>query len=140
MKELFRTEGKENRKIPLAVRMSPEKIDATYRMYGASDRTDSNDYTGCMGLGSKTPFCYYTKTFTVDSWYNGIHYTYACFLNEDGMPQISLMSKEPSNEHVSILKAPWKRIYTTNYDDLIEMSARKNEEFDSFHLIAPSCC
>ncbi len=27
-------------------------------------------------------------------------------------------------EHKNILKVPWKRIYTTNYDDLIEMSAR----------------
>lgn len=78
------------------VGMSPEKVDNTYRNYGASDRNESNNFTGCMGLGSKTPFCYHTRTFTVDSWHNGIHYTYACYLNEDGMPQISKMSEKPS--------------------------------------------
>jgi len=81
------------------VGMSPDKVDNIYRKYGASDRNESNDFTGCMGLGSKTPFCYYTKTFTVDSWYDGLHYQYACFLNEDGMPEIANMVEgEPSNE------------------------------------------
>ncbi len=36
--------------------------------------------------------------------------------------------KEPQEEHISILKLPWKRIYTTNYDDLVEISSRKNNK------------
>lgn len=87
--------------------MSPEKVDNIYRKYGASDRNESNDFTGCMGLGSKTPFCYHTKTFTVDSWWDGKHYQYACFLNEDGMPEIAKMvdgeeSDEPSGVKVTL--------------------------------------
>lgn len=87
--------------------MSPDKVDNIYRKYGASDRNESNDFTGCMGLGSKTPFCYHTKTFTVDSWWNGMHYQYACFLNEDGMPEIAKMvdgveSDEPSGVKVTL--------------------------------------
>lgn len=82
--------------------MSPDKVNNIYRNYGASDRSESNDFTGCMGLGSKTPFCYHTKTFTVDSWYNGVHYQYACFLNEDGMPQIAKMTEELSDEHSGV--------------------------------------
>lgn len=37
--------------------------------------------------------------------------------------------KEAHSEHNSILKVPWKRIYTTNYDDLIEISARNNNNY-----------
>jgi len=82
--------------------MSPEKVDEVYRNYGKSDRNESNEFTGCMGLGSKTPFCYNTKTFTVDSWHSGMHYAYACFLDEDGMPQISMVAEEPSDEHSGV--------------------------------------
>lgn len=82
--------------------MSPEKVDNIYRNYGASDRNESNDFTGCMGLGSKTPFCYHTKTFTVDVWHNSIHYQYACFLNDEGMPQIAKMVEELSNERSGV--------------------------------------
>ena len=32
--------------------------------------------------------------------------------------------KEVKDEHKWIMRIPWKRIYTTNYDDLIEQSAR----------------
>ncbi len=32
--------------------------------------------------------------------------------------------KEAKEEHKSIMKAPWKRVYTTNYDDLVELAAR----------------
>ncbi len=33
---------------------------------------------------------------------------------------------KPHNVHVDIMRIDWKRVYTTNYDDLIEMSARQN--------------
>jgi hypothetical protein len=32
--------------------------------------------------------------------------------------------KSPHTDHESIMKVPWKRVYTTNYDDLIEVSGR----------------
>ena len=82
--------------------MSPDKVENVYKNYGASDRRDSNDFCGCKGLGSKTPFCYYTQSFTVDNWYDGIHYQYACFLDEDGMPQLALMTEEPSDEPLGV--------------------------------------
>ena len=34
--------------------------------------------------------------------------------------------KKPESHHVSILGIPWQRIYTTNYDDLLERSAVEN--------------
>jgi hypothetical protein len=32
--------------------------------------------------------------------------------------------KQPQADHESIMRVPWKRVYTTNYDDLIEISGR----------------
>lgn len=34
--------------------------------------------------------------------------------------------KEVSSNHKQILAVPWKRIYTTNYDDVIEIAGREN--------------
>lgn len=34
--------------------------------------------------------------------------------------------KKPAAHHVSIMGVPWQRIYTTNYDDLLERSATEN--------------
>ena len=43
--------------------------------------------------------------------------------------------KEPLPEHISIVSLPWKRFYTTNYDDLIEESAKKNgDRINSYDL------
>lgn len=78
--------------------MSSERIDLIYRHYGGSDRTESNDFTGGMGLGSKTPFCYHTRSFTVDSWYDGTHICYSCYIGEDGIPNIAKMSEAKSDE------------------------------------------
>lgn len=34
--------------------------------------------------------------------------------------------QEANDEHKTLMKIPWRRIYTTNYDDLVEISARSN--------------
>src|SRR5690606_19308446 len=48
--------------------LSEDKIEKIYSTFFASDKEDSNDYVGCLGLGSKTPFCYNTRSFIVESW------------------------------------------------------------------------
>jgi len=78
--------------------LSPEQIKEVYTIYGESTKEDSNDAIGCLGLGSKTPFCYNTRSCTVNSWYDGIHYIYTAYLNEEGMPVLSKLSEEPSTE------------------------------------------
>lgn len=61
--------------------------DAIYTTFFDSDKVDSDDFTGCLGLGSKSPFAY-TDLFFVESCYNGKKYIYNCFLNEGGEPSI----------------------------------------------------
>ena len=36
--------------------MSKHELETTYTTYFDSNKTHSNDFVGCMGLGSKTPF------------------------------------------------------------------------------------
>ena len=53
------------------VGMDAQEIEELYSTYGASTKTDSNKFVGCLGLGSKSPFAY-TDNFTVVSRKNTI--------------------------------------------------------------------
>ena len=77
--------------------MSPEQLERMYRTYGASDKTDSNDYQGCMGLGSKSPFAY-TRMFTTTSYYNGRKYVYVNAKDDEDVPTLNRMLVEDTNE------------------------------------------
>lgn len=77
--------------------LSPEQVQTIYTTYFASTRTDSNDYVGALGLGSKSPFAY-TDQFTITSYWNGVAYTYSAFKNETGEPTIALLSEDPTDE------------------------------------------
>lgn len=77
--------------------ISPDNIFNIYTKYFESDKTDSNELTGCLGLGSKSPFAY-TDSFTVTSYYNGKQYTYSAFISANGYPSITLMGEQDTNE------------------------------------------
>lgn len=77
--------------------MSKDKIEHLYSTYFESDKTDSNDLTGCLGLGSKSPFAY-TDNFTVTSYYNGKEYVYSVFFNASGYPSLTLMGEKDTQE------------------------------------------
>ena len=68
-----------------------------YTTYFRSDKTDSNDAVGCLGLGSKSPFAY-TDQFLVESFYNGTHYTFSSYKGDTGEPVFSLLDEKPTDE------------------------------------------
>tara|TARA_R110002020_G_scaffold194354_4_gene395079 strand:+ start:1976 stop:4078 length:2103 start_codon:yes stop_codon:yes gene_type:complete len=68
-----------------------------YTTYFRSDKTDTNDAVGCLGLGSKSPFAY-TDQFLVESFYNGTHYIFSSYKSETGEPVFSLLSQESTEE------------------------------------------
>jgi hypothetical protein len=89
--------------------LSHEQITDIYTTYGVSTKTDSNEYIGQLGLGSKSPFSY-TDAFTVDSRFNGTEYHYAMHKDDSGMPSMALMGSNPTNEKNGItVKMPVKR-------------------------------
>lgn len=77
--------------------LSHEGVTQLYTTYFESTKTNSDDFIGQLGLGSKSPFSY-AATFTVESRFEGVKRVYTCFKNEQGMPAISMMGMENTNE------------------------------------------
>ena len=77
--------------------LSKEDCMSLYTTYFRSDKTDSNDAVGCLGLGSKSPFAY-TDQFMVESFYNGNHMTFSAYKNENDEPVFALLSEQPTND------------------------------------------
>lgn len=77
--------------------LSNEDIIKIYSSYFESTKTQTNDAVGCLGLGSKSPFCY-TDNFTVVSRYNGEENTYLAFFDEKGIPSLTLAHSKATNQ------------------------------------------
>ena len=77
--------------------ISHENVYNIYSTYFESTKTNTNDQIGCLGLGSKSPFCY-TDNFTITSVYQGEKRIYNAYFAENGNPTISLMSSEKSSD------------------------------------------
>jgi len=77
--------------------LSQKDMEHLYTTYGASNKNDSNDFVGCLGLGSKSPFAY-TKSFTTTSYFNGTQYTYIAAIDDAGVPTLNLIHSTETNE------------------------------------------
>jgi hypothetical protein len=77
--------------------ISHEDIYNVYATYFESTKSESNDFVGCLGLGSKSPFCY-TDNFLVTSVHNGVKRIYNAFFNSNQTPAISLLSAENTDQ------------------------------------------
>lgn len=76
--------------------LSKEDVMTLYTTFFSSTKSDSNDFTGGFGLGSKTPFAY-TSSFTVTSFFNGTKYVFLA-TKKDGYPSILPIGEEPTDE------------------------------------------
>ena len=81
--------------------LSKEDVMTLYTTFFGSTKSDTNDFTGGFGLGSKTPFAY-TSSFTVTSFFNGIKYVFLA-TKKDGYPSILPISEEPTVEPNGLL-------------------------------------
>jgi hypothetical protein len=77
--------------------LSQADMESLYTTYGASNKNDSNDFVGCLGLGSKSPFAY-TKSFTTSSYYDGQKYTYIAAIDDNGVPTLNLFNVSDTDE------------------------------------------
>lgn len=75
----------------------PVYVGGLYNTYFESTKTDSNDFIGALGLGSKSPFSY-VPNFIVESRQNGICNVYTCFKDENGLPSVTLLSSYDTEE------------------------------------------
>lgn len=67
--------------------ISEEQIENIYTVYFESNKTHSDDFVGCLGLGSKSPFSY-TNAFDVINFRDGLKTFYTCVINESGVPEL----------------------------------------------------
>lgn len=80
--------------------LSQEEVREIYTVYFSSTRNTSNEFAGCLGLGSKSPFAY-TNSFIVTSYQNGKAASYSLFKNESGVPSYALIAETPSEDEPS---------------------------------------
>jgi len=77
--------------------ISHKNVYDIYATYFESTKTNTNDQIGCLGLGSKSPFCY-SDNFMVISTFDGTRNTYNAFFNQQNTPAIALMSTTTTTE------------------------------------------
>jgi len=81
--------------------LSHEQVSSIYTTYFESTKTESNDYIGALGLGSKSPFAY-TDNFTVTAIKDGKKGIYSAFINGQGVPSIAQMMTEDTDEPAGV--------------------------------------
>ena len=107
--------------------MSKQELQTTYTTYFDSNKTHSNDFVGCMGLGSKTPFTL-SDAFTVTSIKDGKMTTVINYLDED-VPNFSIISEENTDE-ASGTEIKFTPTEANTYDKLRESAQRILGYFD----------
>ena len=100
------------------VGMDDETVQKVYSTYFASTKTDSNDLTGALGLGSKTPIAY-ANQFSVTTVKDNVQRTYFIFVGEDGKPNCSSpLSNVSTNDSNGVTVT----VPVTNENDYIEFA------------------
>lgn len=74
-----------------------EFLGGIYTRYFESNKEDSNEYTGCLGLGSKSPFAY-TDQFQITSVKDGLKNIYGAYIDVAGRPTIDLLHSEKTED------------------------------------------
>jgi hypothetical protein len=108
--------------------LRPEDVENIYTVYFESNKTDSNYLTGCLGLGSKSPFSY-TDNFSVTNYYNGRKYNYGAFINDDRVPTIALLGEEESSEPNGL-----EISFSVNEDDFYKFKTKATEVYQHFNV------
>lgn len=104
--------------------ISHENIYSIYATYFESTKTNTNDQIGCLGLGSKSPFCY-TDNFLVTSIHNGEKRIYNAYFNESNTPAIALMSTSSTTEENGVaIQIPVKTDDFNNFHNAVKKAFR----------------
>lgn len=82
--------------------LSEKEINSLFISYGDSTKRESNEFTGCLGIGSKSAFAY-SDSFTIISYHNNRKNTYLAFLDETGLGSLTRFNSLPDfNEETGI--------------------------------------
>ena len=76
----------------------PDKMGDIFWTYGKSTKTNTNEQIGALGLGAKSPFAYTKSSYIVKNRWNGVEYTYVCFIGDNGIPNATVLDESSTNE------------------------------------------
>lgn len=112
--------------------LSHDQITSLYTTYFDSTKTNSDEFVGALGLGSKSPFAY-TSSFTIESRYNGKISFYSAFINEAGLPSVVRMgdpapTDEPNGLTVglSVLSGDYYKFHDAAKKALVYFTTKPN--------------
>ncbi len=101
--------------------LSREDMVNLYSKYGKSTKDQVNDFTGCLGLGSKSPLSI-CSNFMVTSYHEDEVNTYSVYLNPDGQPALQMIGSmkvhteiEDDEENKKIVSS--RLLLKSDYDD-----------------------
>lgn len=83
--------------IDRGVGISPFRWKETFTKYLNSTKRQSNDFLGCMGLGSKSPFSY-VDVYYITTIYDGTEYEYMMYKKENGIPGFDTLATRPTTK------------------------------------------
>lgn len=102
-----------------------DRFENIYTNVGRSTKEGTDELIGGFGLGSKAPFTM-TDTFVVENWNGGTKTTWICFKSA-GVPQVSKVSEEPSDEPSGL-----KVSFTFNTDEVREFTRQVTQQLKFF--------
>lgn len=111
------------------VGLSESDVYNVWCTYGESTKDQNNDLTGCLGLGSKTPFCYNTRTCTIQARHGGKEICFLSHLGSDGLPIIKKLSERPCNSDGVKVTIP------VNVNDCEEFERKAKKVYQYFNII-----
>ena len=77
--------------------LSEDEVRNIYCMYGRSTKRSSNEFTGQLGLGSKSGFAY-GDSFIITSFLDGKKIVYTAYIDESKLGAIAKISEEDTKE------------------------------------------
>ena len=77
--------------------ISPDRMEDIFIAYGSSTKENSNEFTGGLGIGSKSPFSL-VDSFSVVTFIDGVKRAYACEIGSSNEGQLTLISTTATKE------------------------------------------
>jgi hypothetical protein len=77
--------------------ISPDRMANVFIRYGTSTKDESNEQTGGLGIGAKSPFAY-TDSFTIISITDGKKRTYVAHIGVNSQGRLDLISTDETDE------------------------------------------
>lgn len=77
--------------------LSNEDVVRFLTTYGESNKQDTNEFIGGLGIGSKSPASV-TNTWKIVSYHDGVQSDYLVFINGDGVPSLTTIRSLPTEE------------------------------------------